>query len=244
MNRKERASFIVVSFALLTTFLISLGVGKYTITLGEVARILLGGDVKALTRSVFLNLRLPRTLMALLAGAGLGLAGSVYQAIFRNPLASPDIVGISSGANLGAAVVIVLLGQSAATTTLGSFFGGLAAVGFVLLLVRATDSKSTSTYVLSGIIISAIAQAFIMLLKYYADSESQLAAIEYWTMGSFASITSSKMMGILPYWILGYVGTMLLHRQVGLLSLNDDESRALGVKVREVRLLVLASSTL
>jgi len=197
-----------------------------------------------MTHKVFYTLRLPRTVMALLSGAGLGLAGAVYQIIFRNPLASPDIIGISSGANFGAAVAIVAASGTMLGVATGSFLGGLAAVALVMLLVNATRSNTTSTYVLAGIIINAVSRALIMLLKYYADSESELAAIEYWTMGSLASVTAGKVLSILPLWLIGFAGLLLLRRQIGLLSLNEEECRALGVRLRPVRLTVLLLSTL
>lgn len=237
-------AYALVGAILIVAMLCSFCVGKYPVSLREIGQILGGKAVEDMTRRVFFTLRVPRTCMAVLSGAGLGLAGAVYQIIFKNPLASPDIIGISSGANLGAAVAIVTIGGSMVSVAGGAFLGGLVAVLMVILLVRATRSTSTSTYVLAGIIIAAVAKAFIMLLKYYADSESQLAAIEYWTMGSLAAVTASKVLAILPFWIIGFVGLLLLRRQVELLALNEEECRALGVRLRPVRLTVLALSTL
>ena len=238
--------FAGVTAAILFAAVISACVGKYPISFQDILHILVGRDgVSDMTRRVFLTLRLPRTLMAILSGIALGLAGSVYQLIFKNPLASPDIIGIAGGANLGAAAAIVLVSSSGVLpTAIGAFWGGLAAVVCVMLLTRATGSRSTATYVLAGIVISAVAKSVIMLLKYYADSESNLAAIEYWTMGSFAGVTASKVLSILPFWLIGFVGLFLLHRQVGLLSLNEEECRTLGVRLYRVRLTVLTLSTL
>lgn len=237
-------AYALVGAILIVAMLCSFCVGKYPVSLREIGQILGGKAVEDMTRRVFFTLRVPRTCMAVLSGAGLGLAGAVYQIIFKNPLASPDIIGISSGANLGAAAAIVTIGGSMVSVAGGAFLGGLVAVLMVILLVRATRSTSTSTYVLAGIIIAAVAKALIMLLKYYADSESQLAAIEYWTMGSLAAVTASKVLAILPFWIIGFVGLLLLRRQVELLALNEEECRALGVRLRPVRLTVLALSTL
>lgn len=243
-DRRVPISYALVGAVLIAAALCSFCVGKYPISLEEIWRILTGGEVAPMTYKVFFTLRVSRTCMAVLSGAGLGLAGSVYQIIFKNPLASPDIVGISSGANLGAAVAIVAVSGAMLSVAAGAFLGGLLAVALVMLLVRATRSASTSTYVLAGIIISAVAKAAIMLLKYYADSESELAAIEYWTMGSLASVTASKVLAILPLWLTGFIGLLLLHRQIGLLALNEEECRALGVRLRPVRRAVLALSTL
>lgn len=243
-DKRAVLSYTLVGAIIIMAMLCSFCVGKYPISLSEIGQILRRGEVADMTYKVFFTLRVPRTCMAILTGAGLGLAGAVYQIIFKNPLASPDIIGISSGANLGAAVAIVTIGGSMVGVAGGAFTGGLLAVLMVVVLVRATRSNSTSTYVLAGIIIAAVAKAFIMLLKYYADSESQLAAIEYWTMGSLASVTASKVLSILPFWLIGFAGLILLRRQVELLSLNEEECRALGVRLRPIRLTVLALSTL
>ena len=244
-NRKPVIrSFWIVGALIVLTFLASVCIGNYAISLPEIGAILTGGEVNAMTRNVFFTLRLPRACMGLMAGAGLGVAGSVYQMIFKNPLASPDIIGVSSGANLGAAVAIVSVGTGVGGIAAGAFAGGLLAVAFVMLLVRATRANTTATYVLAGIVISAVAKSVIMLLKYYADSESNLAAIEYWTMGSFAGVTAGKVFSVLPFWLIGFAGLFLLRRQVGLLSLNEEECRMLGVRLHQVRLAVLTLSTL
>ena len=243
-KQKTYTAFTLIGLAILAGVLCSFCVGKYPIALSEIGALLTGSEVKEMTHKVFFTLRVPRTLMAVLCGAGLGIAGAVSQNIFKNPLASPDIIGISSGANMGAAIAIVSAGGAMVSVAIGAFAGGLAAVAMVMLLVQATRSNATSTYVLAGIIISAVAKAVIMLLKYYADSESKLAAIEYWTMGSLSSITASKVEAILPFWLLGFVGLLLLHRQVQLLSLNEEECRSLGVRLSRVRITVLLLSTL
>lgn len=233
----------IMGAAVITATLFSLCVGKYPLSVKEIAGICFLGE-EGMKSRVFFNLRLPRTVMALMAGIGLGVAGSVYQTIFKNPLASPDIIGISSGANLGAAVVIVIASDSLLGIAGGAFLGGILAVGLVILLVRATNSNATATYVLGGVIISSVTKALIMLLKYYADSESKLASIEYWTMGSLASVTSEKVLMVLPFWVIGFLGLMLMHRQVLLLALNEDECRSLGVRIRPIRLTILFLSTL
>ena len=248
MQKEKKTSiawvFLLVTLGLALGSIVSFCVGKYPISAEEIFALLAGGEVKSMTSKVFFTLRIPRTVMALLGGMGLGLAGAVYQNIFKNPLASPDIIGISSGANMGAAIAIVSAGGTMVSIAVGAFSGGLAAVLLVMILVQTTRSNTTSTYVLAGIIISALANTVIMLLKYYADSESELAAIEYWTMGSLASITASKVLAIVPFWIIGFTGLLLLHRQVGLMALNEEECRALGVRLKQVRIVVLLLSTL
>jgi iron complex transport system permease protein len=244
-NRLTPILFAVITAAVITAAVVSVCVGKYTITTADIQAILKGEQVQAMTRKVFTTLRLPRTVMALIAGVGLGIAGSVYQIIFKNPLASPDIIGIAGGANLGAAVAIVSVSTSGMIAiAAGAFWGGLIAVVCVMLLVKATRSRSTSTYVLAGIVINAISKAVIMALKYFADPENELAAMEYWEMGTFGNTTLSKLLSILPMFLIGLAGILLLRRQIELMSLSDNECRALGVRLRPVRAAVLALSTL
>lgn len=244
-NRLTPILFAVITAAVITAAVVSVCVGKYTITTADIQAILKGEQVQEMTRNVFTTLRLPRTVMALIAGVGLGIAGSVYQIIFKNPLASPDIIGIAGGANLGAAVAIVSVSTSGMIAiAAGAFWGGLIAVVCVMLLVKATRSRSTSTYVLAGIVINAISKAVIMALKYFADPENELAAMEYWEMGTFGNTTLSKLLSIRPMFLIGLAGILLLRRQIELMSLSDNECRALGVRLRPVRAAVLALSTL
>ncbi len=244
-NRLTPILFAVITAAVITAAVVSVCVGKYTITTADIQAILKGEQVQEMTRRVFTTLRLPRTVMALIAGVGLGIAGSVYQIIFKNPLASPDIIGIAGGANLGAAVAIVSVSTSGMIAiAAGAFWGGLIAVVCVMLLVKATRSRSTSTYVLAGIVINAISKAAIMVLKYFADPENELAAMEYWEMGTFGNTTLSKLLSIRPMFLIGLAGILLLRRQIELMSLSDNECRALGVRLRPVRAAVLALSTL
>jgi iron complex transport system permease protein len=234
--------FAGVTAAILFAAVISACVGKYPISFQEILHILVGRDgVSDMTRRVFLTLRLPRTLMAILSGIALGLAGSVYQLIFKNPLASPDIIG----ANLGAAAAIVLVSSSGVLpTAIGAFWGGLAAVVCVMLLTRATGSRSTATYVLAGIVINAVSKSLIMVLKYFADPDNELAAMEYWEMGTFGNVTTSKVLSILPLFAVGLIGLLLLRRQIELMALGDEECRGLGVRLRPTRAAVLLLSTL
>ena len=114
----------------------------------------------------------------------------------------------------------------------------------VLLLVKVTPSNTTATYILAGIVLTHTTRALIMLLKYYADPAGELAAIEYWTMGSFANVTLDKLLSILPVFVISFVGIILLRNQIGLLSMNEDESKMLGVRLTYVRTVILVLSTL
>jgi len=243
-DKRCKMYFIVVGLLVVAAFLVSLRVGRYPISIGEIASLLTGGEVGSTTRAVFLTLRLPRTMTALLAGAGLGLSGSVFQQIFRNPLAAPDIVGVTSGANLGAAFAVIMFGHSATLMAGTAFVGAMASMLLVVAIAKLAKGGSTVAFILAGIIMRAIADALIMMLKYYADPEKELAAIEYWAMGSLSGITASKLLAVVPFFLLGLFGIILLRRQIALLGLEDDESRTLGVSVRYVRVAVLGFSAL
>ncbi|MBV7276613.1 iron ABC transporter permease [Clostridium sp. PL3] len=243
-SKKLKISFVLIVISIFTSFVISICVGKYPITLDDIKNLILGNSINEMSRKVFFTLRLPRTIMTLTAGFGLGMAGSVYQTIFRNPLASPDIIGVSSGANLGAAVAIIFVGNQINLVAGSAFIGGLMAVYAVTLLVHVTQNNSTATYVLAGIVIASLSQSIIMVLKFFADPESELAAIEFWSMGSFGSVTDLKLQVVLPIILLGIIVVILFRRQIFLLALNEDESRMLGVRVTLIRVIILSFTTL
>ena len=212
-------------------------VGKYPLSVDK----LLAGD--ALQWRVFLTLRLSRTVVGVIGGAALGVAGLVYQTVFRNPLASPDIIGVSSGASAGAAAGILFL-SGATAVTVSAFAGALLAVIFALALSGLDRSGRNSTIVLAGIAVHSLAQTVLMCLKLTADPERELASIEYWIMGSLNGISVYSIGGNLILCVLGMIALFLLQRQVVLLSAEEGEARMLGVDVGRLRLAVLLIATL
>ena len=239
MNRNQRTAFLLVAALVCTgaAFAASLAVGRYPI---DWAGLWQGG----MSARVFFTLRLPRTAMALLTGVGLGLAGSVYQTVFRNPLAAPDILGVAGGASVGAAAAILWLGGGVLCTALCAFCGGFAAVLAALALAALSRRSGIFGVVLAGIAVNAVTEAALMLLKLSADPDRQLAAIEFWTMGSFAHVTAAQLLGILPAVLAGLAGLCVLHRPIGLLAQGDEQARMLGVPVGLVRTLALLLATL
>lgn len=215
----------------------SLFIGKYPLSLRE----LMEGN--ALQWKVFRTLRAGRTCVGLAGGFALGTAGFVYQTVFRNPLASPDIIGVSSGASAGAAVGILFLSGAAAVTA-SAFGGALLAVGIVLGLSALDRSGKKGTIVLAGIAVHSLAQTVLTCLKLAADPERQLASIEYWIMGSLNGISSYAIGGNLLLCLLCLGILFPLHRQIILLSGEEGEARMLGVNVGKLRLLVLLAATL
>ena len=233
-----RGNLIAAAICMAAAFGASLAVGRYPIDWKTAL------DTGTMNGRVFLTLRLPRGLMALVTGFALGAAGSVYQGVFRNPLAAPDVIGAASGASAGAAAAILFLGGGVLATTLCAFAGGMAAVAAALALAALARRRGAVTLLLSGIVVNALFQSGLMLLKVAADPERELAAIEYWIMGSFASVTLRKFLGALPWVALGVGGIFLLQRQVQLLGMEDDEARMLGVPVARMRALALGFATL
>lgn len=243
-NNKSYNQIMVATTLMGAAFILSICIGRYHISVKEIIDIIMGTEVTEMTRRVFFSLRLPRTIMALIAGVGLSISGSVYQTVFKNPLATPDLIGVSSGANLGVAIAISFFAGSTLSIATFAFIGGLGAVFIALFLARISNNKGITTFVLAGIVISSTAQGLIMLLKHMADPERQLAAIEYWSMGSFAGITGEKLLSVLPCFMIGMTGIFLLKWQINILSLSDEEGKSLGVKVGIIRVIVIIFITL
>jgi iron complex transport system permease protein len=193
---------------------------------------------------VVLNVRLPRVAAALLVGAALAAAGAAYQTLFRNPLVSPDILGVSAGAGLGA-VLGIFLSLPVAMIQLFAFAGGLAAVGFVGIVAGAIrNAEPTLVLVLTGVVIGALAGALTSLLKVLADPYDQLPAITFWLLGSLASVTDADVRPVLPAVALGLAPLVLMRWRIDVLGLGDEEARALGVEARRLRVLVILAATL
>lgn len=233
-----KKKMLVMAIILAMMFILSLFVGKYPLRLNH----MIEGNEQALR--VFWTLRFPRTCMAVLGGFGLGVVGLIYQTVLRNPLASPDIIGVSSGASAGAAFAMLFLSGTMLSVTASAFFGSVAAVVLALGLSSVAPGNSKGAMVLSGLAVHSLAQTLLMILKLSADPERELAAIEYWIMGSLNGITIQKI----PFTciVTGVcIGVLfLLYRQVLLLSMEEEEARMLGVPVRQVRMGILILATL
>ena len=234
----------------------SLTVGAYPVTLAQALQAMLDrlssllGDAPQATAvastvdTVLFGIRLPRLAAAVAVGGCLAAAGACYQTIFRNPLVSPDILGVSAGAGLGA-VVGIFLSLPVAGIQLLAFVGGLGAVGLVVLLVAAIPGReSVLTLILGGVVVGALAGACTSLLKVLADPYDQLPAITFWLLGSLAAINGADVVSVLPFTVLGLVPLVALRWRIGVLSLDDDEGQALGVPVARMRLLVIGCATL
>ncbi|TCK22399.1 FecCD family ABC transporter permease [Pseudonocardia endophytica] len=189
--------------------------------------------------------RMPRIVAAVLVGASLAAAGAAYQALFRNPMVSPDLLGASGGAGVGAATGI-LLAWSAASIQLAAFVAGLAAVllAYAIGSVLGRAGDATLTLVLSGIVVSSLCSALISLTKYVADPDNTLPQITFWLLGGLDSVSVRGLLPILAPILVGLVPLLVLRWRLTVLSIGDDEARSLGVDPRVVKGVVIVGATL
>ena len=240
MKSKQKVTqiYIVVLIAFAAVFFLSLMVGKYPLSIEK----LMAGEEA--TVRVFFTLRLPRTLMGIFGGLGLGIPGMIYQTVFHNPLASPDIIGVSAGASAGAAFAIIFLANTPVAVISLSFVGSLLAILLSLGIASLAKGSGNISIVLSGLAVHALAQTILMVLKTVADPEKELASIEYWIMGSLNAITLEKIPVVCIVTIICVMALALLYRQVLLLSVEEGEAKLLGVSVVKMRLVILLLATL
>ena len=252
LNRRSRASRVGTTF-LLTGMVFAgacgaLLIGPFPLGPGDALSVIFqgteAGESNEQAGTVLLSIRLPRITAALLVGAALAAAGACYQTLFRNVLVSPDILGVSAGAGLGAVLGIFLSLPVYAIQFMG-FIGGLAAVllvGFVSTAVRTGDR--TLILVLAGVVVGALAGAATSLLKVLADPYDQLPAITFWLLGSLAGVKPVDLMPAAPVVLAGLIPLVLLRWRINVLSLGDEEARALGVEAGKLRLVVIVCATL
>ena len=193
--------------------------------------------------SIIVKLRLPRILMAIVVGAGLTCAGNTFQSLFSNPLATPDILGVTSGTCVGAILAIIMSCGILETQLIALVFG-LASVFFTIKVAGKNKSGSMVYLVLAGVIASSLFNAIGSLLKYTADPQDKLPEITYWLMGSFTSATYEKIMISSPFIIVGIVIIYLLRWRLNILALSEDEAKASGIDIKKTRMVFILASTL
>jgi len=223
----------------------SASIGSYPISLHDWWSMLMAPSAGGTPEIVLLQIRLPRLLACLLVGCGLALAGSSYQGLFNNPMVSPDILGASAGAGLGAAVGI-LLGLDFVAIQALSFAGGLVAVLLAWALASGLCRRGDPVLmlVLVGILIGSMFTALISLTKYIADPLNKLPAVTFWLLGSFASITTKDVwLAGIPI-AVGCIPLLLLRWRLNVLCMGEQEARTLGVNTRTLRFIVIVCATL
>jgi iron complex transport system permease protein len=243
---RTAAVLLFLAVLLIAVIVIAAGIGPYRIPPLDILTSILrfGNADRSAVDTVLFNIRLPRVAAAAFVGAALAAAGAAYQSLFRNPLVSPDILGVSTGAGLGAVTGILLGLPVVMIQTLG-FAGGLLTVTRVAALARSLRvGGDVLVLVLAGIVVGALAGAAISLVKVLADPYDQLPAITFWLLGSLAGVKANDVAATVPVVVLGLAPLILLRWRIGVLSLGDDEARALGVEVGRLRVIVIAAATL
>lgn len=248
--KNNKALFLLILLVIpLLTALVCIGTGRYSLSIGESVKVLFNTliygkeSVSPQYYSIIIGLRLPRVILALLAGAGLAVSGASFQALFSNPLATPDTLGVAGGASFGAALAL-LVGDNLIWIQTVSLLMGLAAVLLTYSISKLKGKATIIMMVLSGIVVASMFKAFVSLVKYMADPEDKLPAITYWLMGSLTGVTYKSLMIGSPFLIVGIIIILLLRWKLNVLSLSEDEAHSMGVNVKALRLLVIFASTM
>jgi iron complex transport system permease protein len=249
-SQSSKRILYLSAIGLVVLALTSLMLGKFAVSPTNVLSVLFAkitgetGKLDPILSNVIWNIRLPRVAAGLCVGAALAAAGATYQGLFRNPLVSPDILGVSAGASLGA-VIGIYFSMPVATIQLLGFGGGLLAVAAVYAVGSTIRNRDpVLVLVLSGIAIGALIGSGLSLIKILADPYDQLPAITYWLLGSLTAVSSSDILSVFPAFIIGIIPLILLRWRINLLTLGDEEAKSLGVETRYLRPVLIASATL
>src|SRR5215510_2979372 len=242
---------LIIAFGVLALgLLVAFTVGRYPVTLAELVEVLVSrlmgrnAAVQPAVENVVLLVRGPRVVAAVLVGGALAVAGTAFQGLFRNPLVSPDILGASSGAALGAVLGIYLsLGIFAIQAI--AFFGGLIAVAAVYVIGASVRSRDPIlVLVLTGVVVGSLFGAGVGLVKYLADPYNQLPAMTFWLLGSLAAANVTDLLPLAGPVAVGTIVLIALRWRLNVMSLPEDEARALGLATGPFRIAIVAAATL
>lgn len=251
MKRPTRARLALVCLAgaLLASMVAGVALGAIWVPPSEVARVLthvVQGRARTLADAVVLDIRLPRVLLACLVGASLAGAGVLYQALFKNPLADPYILGVSSGAGLGATIVLAATSAATAVRAFGvpaaAFVGAMATIALVVALASRSGRLESTSLLLAGVAVSytlAAVSSFVMVF-----ARQQMSAVVFWMMGGLTSASWSHVASVAPLFVVGIAVPMFFTRELNLMLLGDERAGELGVSVERFKRLVLASASL
>lgn len=244
MNKRTTLSLIISFLCFAVVFVIALMVGKYSISIADFFKALFSNDAAFATqRSVILKLRLPRTIVAGLTGIALSVSGLLYQEVFQNKLTSPDLLGVSSGAAVGASLAIIL-GLSSAFVSIFAFVAGVGTVLLTMLLSRLFKNGSSITLVLAGIIVGGFMSALLSVIKFLADPMTTLASITYWLMGSFENSTMSYVWILLPIVAICCIFLIVVSWRINIVAMGREQAQTKGVPYAVYRILIIGVATL
>ena len=248
IKKYEAISYIILIFIPILLFFISFMVGRYPINPLDVIKTTLSPIIPNLTvsptiTSIVFNVRLPRIIAAIIVGASLSIAGASFQGLFKNPLVSPDLLGVSNGAGFGAAIAIILsLGNI--LTQASAFIFGIISVSITYILSKSYKSAGTLVLVLSGVAVSALFNALISGIKFLADPYDKLPEIVYWLMGSLEKVTLNQITIIIIPILIGLAILLIMRWHLNLLSMGDEEAQSLGLNPNKLRLIFIIACTL
>ena len=251
LAKKKWRGVVIALIVLLTIVVIaSITLGRYSISLSEIVRVIaakvffLDLHLPQVQETVVFNLRLRRIIAAMLVGAGIAVSGAAFQGVFRNPLVSPDILGVAAGAGFGAALGIIISGNIAVIQVL-AFAMGMVAVALSWGIGKSVQGDSVLGLVLAGIAISSLFTAFLSLMKYSADPYEKLPAILFWLMGSLNKIIDNTLLiTVGSLIIIGIIVLLAVRWKINVLSLGDEEAKSLGVNTTRLRTIIIISCTI
>jgi iron complex transport system permease protein len=248
IGRAKYYRLLLVSAVVLGLLIIAaLCMGRYSMNPADVIKVLIAG-IKGLSpneamANILFRIRLPRVIAALLVGAALTLSGAVYQSTFRNPLISPDLLGVSSGASMGAATAI-FFGASLQAIQFSAFAGGILAVLLATSLPKMLRNSSNMMLVLSGIIVSGFMNALIGIIKIISREQDQLASIVFWQMGSLSKVDTQQLLSVTPSILVCAIVVFAISWRLNILSFGEQEAQTVGVNVKNLRALTIACASL
>lgn len=241
-------TFLILILVAVVVSLVSICAGRYDMSIIDVIKILFSKVLPlektwdSTMENVVFRLRLPRILAAFMVGSALAISGATYQGMFKNPLVSPDLLGVSSGACVGAALAI-LAHLGTIGIQIGAFLGGVLAVTITITMPKLIKNNSSIMLVLAGVIVGGFMSSIMGLLKYVADPETELAEIVYWTLGSLAKVDKGSIAAVAPAIIIAGAVLMAMRWKLNILSLGENEARTLGTNVNLTRGIAIVCST-
>src|SRR6056297_1376331 len=246
MQHDEERKNIRNKLLLITTLTVlimfsSLFVGRFNI---PIIKFINGFNLNNMEKSVFYYIRLPRILLVMGVGAALSISGASYQSIFRNPLVSPDILGVSAGASFGAALAMILSFQSLTSIYTLAFIFGVIAVFLTYFISSLGKTNMIMMMVLSGIVVGSLFNSFISILKYTADPYEKLPGIVFWLMGGFSRTGWGELIFAAPFIIIGIIVLFVIRWYLNVMSMGEEEAISMGVNVKLIRTVMILSSTL
>lgn len=238
--------YIILGILPFLAALICLGIGRYSMSVSETVTTLFSrftnAKVDNTAYTVIFNVRLPRIILAVVVGAGLSCAGAAFQGLFSNPLATPDTLGVASGASFGAVLAMLIGGNMIGIQGMALIFGLISCL-ITFLIGRSSRRGSIVMIVLAGLVVSSVFEALVSLMKYVADPQDELPVITYWLMGSMSRANYKNLVMGIPFIVIGIIIIFALRWRLNILSFNEDEARSLGVNVKILRAaFILASS--